>query len=345
VSSDDRYKAEILHRSWQQSVYGINFGPIAGTRMSGRHLRSFRSGSRSEYLALFGLSRFSFVQQIPRQEDFGVDFLCTLAAESKGNEEDLYPLVFPENSFCVQVKSNTDYFDLDRHFLHWMSYHIQLPLFICVIDKKNGGRFSLYATSVIWKVLFLRPKPKKIQIKFGDAPTGTSNPKLIQDEGEEEAEFTVWLGKPIINLSMDELELSGNLAYAAIKPWILTDIANIENKRSGAIVTKHIMQWETNKEPLPGHYSIYYDGPNYQAAEKFILPTLVSLLHNYRKQNSKEPSILLENKINTLISYANSMGVDIEKHLPPEQTPNNEPVIGSVGTIVSTGGTGASAPT
>ncbi len=66
----------------------------------GTRLGSFRSGDRSEYMALYFLSRIAFVSQIPHQEDFGVaDFLCCL-----GKEED--DKVYAENGFFVQVKSN-----------------------------------------------------------------------------------------------------------------------------------------------------------------------------------------------------------------------------------------------
>ena len=64
--------------------------------MSGKRLGDFRSGDRSEYLALFALSRLAFVSPIPRQEDFGVpDFLCVLGKEDRG-------LVFAQNAFYVQ---------------------------------------------------------------------------------------------------------------------------------------------------------------------------------------------------------------------------------------------------
>jgi hypothetical protein len=44
--------------------------------MSGLRLGSFRSGDRSEYLAAYALSRVAFVNQIPRQEDFGIVDFC-----------------------------------------------------------------------------------------------------------------------------------------------------------------------------------------------------------------------------------------------------------------------------
>ena len=71
--------------------------------MSGKRLGSFRSGGRSEYLAVFGLSRFAYVIPAPRQEDFGVyDFLCVLVREEVRNA---HTLLYPEDAFYVQVKS------------------------------------------------------------------------------------------------------------------------------------------------------------------------------------------------------------------------------------------------
>ena len=44
-----------------------------------------KEGSRSEYLAWFALSAFGPSVQIPRQEDYGIDFICNI--ESKLQEK------------------------------------------------------------------------------------------------------------------------------------------------------------------------------------------------------------------------------------------------------------------
>ncbi len=47
--------------------------------MPGMLLHSFRKGNRSEYLAQYLLSSLGLAIVVPRQEDIGADFYCSLA--------------------------------------------------------------------------------------------------------------------------------------------------------------------------------------------------------------------------------------------------------------------------
>jgi hypothetical protein len=90
------------------------------------------------YLAAYALSRFAFVNPIPRQEDFGVaDFLCVLTAEEA-------QYVYPESAFYVQVKSTDDILHFQADAIRWVSDHMDHPLFICVVDKRNN-HMKLYS--------------------------------------------------------------------------------------------------------------------------------------------------------------------------------------------------------
>jgi hypothetical protein len=64
-------------------------------------LNSVRKGERSEYISQGIFSALGYSVPILRQEDFGLDFLCT-TVENKGK------VSFPSKSFTVQLKSNHD---------------------------------------------------------------------------------------------------------------------------------------------------------------------------------------------------------------------------------------------
>lgn len=111
----------------------------------------FRQGDRSEYLALYILSALGIVVPVPRQEDIGADFYCSLA-ESRGSR-----LTF--HSPClVQTKSRSikeiTYGGIDekRRWKHeevdWL-FNQELPLLIGIVDKEKL-LLDLYATSNIW---------------------------------------------------------------------------------------------------------------------------------------------------------------------------------------------------
>ena len=58
----------------------------------------FRQGNRSEYLALYILSALGVVVKVPKEEDIGADFHCSLAYM----EDNRMTFQFP---FLVQTKS------------------------------------------------------------------------------------------------------------------------------------------------------------------------------------------------------------------------------------------------
>lgn len=68
--------------------------------MSGARLFSFREGDRSEYLAQYLLSGLGLVTPVPRQEDIGFDFVCSIADEQVGvltfNQQYLVSIILPE---------------------------------------------------------------------------------------------------------------------------------------------------------------------------------------------------------------------------------------------------------
>jgi len=69
--------------------------------MPGARSRPFRLGDRSEQLVEFLLSAFAFTTPVPRPEDIGFDFFCSLISR-----EDQLLRAGP--FFTVQAKSNAD---------------------------------------------------------------------------------------------------------------------------------------------------------------------------------------------------------------------------------------------
>src|SRR3954452_11427379 len=66
--------------------------------MSGVRSYSFSEGDRSEYLAQFLLSALGLCTFIPRQEDIGFDFSCSVADQQQGTLTFGYP-------YLISIKS------------------------------------------------------------------------------------------------------------------------------------------------------------------------------------------------------------------------------------------------
>ena len=93
------------------------------------HLFKFRKGWRSEHLAKFILSKFSFIAEPSTvADDLGSDFFCTLFKI----EADKY--LMPQNSFAIQIKSNKNKYDITNKVSYFKK--LEIPFFLGVVNTE-----------------------------------------------------------------------------------------------------------------------------------------------------------------------------------------------------------------
>lgn len=113
-------------------------------------MHNYREGDRSEYLALYFFSALGLVTQIPRQEDIGFDFVCSIADQETGR------LTF-NHQYLLTIKSKGSPLvklepgktvDPKRSYLKWI-FQTEMPLLLALVDKENQ-EVLVYSTSPIW---------------------------------------------------------------------------------------------------------------------------------------------------------------------------------------------------
>lgn len=257
--------------------------------MGGKRIFNFREGDRSEYLAQFMLSRFAYVYGFQRQEDFGVaDFLCILS-QVQDNK------VYPETGFYVQVKSDEKDIQFDKDAVRWISLHMDLPLMICVINKKQS-KIKLYSCSKIWAGMFAYHLPERLQIILNK---GTNSQYV--DINKKEKYISVEIGEPILSMTIDEVENNPNKCYEILKPWLELDKMNLARRSIGRIFSTGYLNWKPNEAPK-GYFNQYTFGNEFEKAEKDIANILTALCGSYRGAKQKER---LDDLINLLKHYEN----------------------------------------
>src|SRR5438132_11449916 len=116
--------------------------------MSGVRSYSFREGDRSEYLAQFFLSAMGLCTSIPRQEDIGFDFSCSIADQEAGLLTFGFPYLISIKSISAPSigiePSATAIQANDHRHVSWLFRQDQ-PVFLGVVDKDaiNLRIFSL----------------------------------------------------------------------------------------------------------------------------------------------------------------------------------------------------------
>ncbi len=287
-------------------------GPIKKlSRQSGGGVRlnDCRGGDRAEYLAKYAISRFAFISEIPRQEDFGIiDFSCTLGAEeiiTKGKRE--HVLIVPDSSFYVQVKSNTEPYILNSRLVKWVAEHVASPFFICIVDESNDDEVSFYSCTYIWQALTLISMPTQITFHFDEDKFNRSSKGYFEHSQYVRSEFenadgkvNILFGDPVFVAKSKQLERTtvSVKAFEEFKPYIDNDIKNIIRYRTERIMTSHIEGDEIQ--------SIAYVNKNYSIAERSIIPVLMSLVGNYAVAGGEDSKIVV------LIIYLKMLGIEVE---------------------------------
>ena len=141
-------------------------------------LAVMRKGWENEHLAAFLLSRIAFVANpLKVGDDIGSDFFCTLFKHSMQNgQEMLYPL----NSFAVQVKSNPGIVDAIK-VIGYLE-QLELPYFLGVIDRSKLS-LSLYSGEYLPMMFSEHGKPRGLRLYPEDGPDKAhSEPYSYTDE-------------------------------------------------------------------------------------------------------------------------------------------------------------------
>lgn len=163
-------------------------------------LEKFRKGDRAEYLAQVFLSSLSFSNPIFRQEDYGIDFLCSLI-EKDGQH------LHPTHSFNVQIKSSTknNYIDFEKKTakdLSWI-FEIQTPYFFGFVDTDTKC-LSLFSTAPIFVAKALKLKGfSKIRLYY-DLTEGHSVNWINHEFKKSVLCFDI--GKPFLKIQFDDIK-------------------------------------------------------------------------------------------------------------------------------------------
>lgn len=201
--------------------------------MSGVKSYSFREGDRSEYLAQFLLSAAGLCTFIPRQEDIGFDFSCSIADQEDGILTFGYPYLISiksRSSPSIDIKPSPTAIQADdsRH-VAWL-FRQEQPILLGVVDK-NSVSLHVFSLLPLW-FLYYHGGPDigsiSLNPRFNPAETGDVG---IPNKG---AELTNWpkhyhydvdLGHPIAILDLPTIKDETRLCATKKRLRLAVDFA------------------------------------------------------------------------------------------------------------------------
>lgn len=177
--------------------------------MAGRRDRNLLSGDLNEDLCLLMLRDLAAVAPFRRQDDFGIDAVCTLYRE-EGRE------LLPEDSFAVQIKSaSVRELELTARHVEWLR-SVDIPMFHAMIDRKTA---TLEMYSYEWLHVHEIDGAVTLTVDPGDdsgRAVGGSTPGLLTREPTK-----IWLGPPFLTLSLADIGDADyrRARYEVLKAW------------------------------------------------------------------------------------------------------------------------------
>lgn len=271
--------------------------------MSGTRNYNFREGDRSEYFAQVLLSGIGLCTPIPRQEDIGFDFLCSLSDQQIGT------LTFG-SPFLLSVKSisapNIELLPTETAIKADTQYHIdwlfrnELPAFLGVVDKAKF-QISFYSLVPVWFIYYeggpicgsmtIKPRLDPLDLSHvGQPRIGNGVPGW-----PGKYHFDVDLGHPIAVLDLDVLK--NRDATASVKKHLRGALKHAQTSQTHANLKVPYFQWLAITKPGGGDFhpafALFPLPPNRDARDqitKELLPSLISLAL-YFKQNADIQSL------------------------------------------------------
>jgi hypothetical protein len=241
--------------------------------MPGGRSRPFRLGDRSELVVQQLLTSIAFTTPVPRQEDIGVDFLCSLITGYGGPS-----LLKAGPFFSVQSKSSTDPIEYKKpHEIEWITNQDN-PLLLCVADRVAGA-MDVYST---WNLLCGveggwkgQKVPNCIRLVPGKSHAWDWRGVEDQLDGSQD----ILLGKPIVKITHEQAfdEVATTEIAQVIESWIALDRENIVNCRAGLYWVAGPLEYETGKPPAKFGVTFYWSPRNLPQCARNLNRSAVAL--------------------------------------------------------------------
>lgn len=273
--------------------------------MPGGQFADFRGGNKAELLANYLLEHLAFVVRVPREEDVGADFMCSLI-EPRGK------ILGAGAFFTVQVKSNSEPIRYaKKHSVKWIVRQ-ENPLFIALVDITKG-KMDLFST---WRKLnaFLRKLAPTVRLipghqKKGDYIYYTKSGKRLD----------VYLGDPAITLSLDDLSVDERVSErrSLLEEWVHIDRRNIVHRDAKLFWVEGPLNHKTNLPPFPSEDSVweqrFFTNPkNIKSTLENYINASAALLRESEDLNHPEAKKFRDDLTRHLVSQKDTLD---EQHL------------------------------
>ncbi len=271
-----------------------------------QRLSSFRRGDRAEYLAQYILSALAITVPVPRQEDVGVDFHCSLLRREGDNLRPTLPFNIQIKSAGRDVLGNGIRFGGVTEAGTWRRHEIELlcqtdtPFLIGLVDL-NKQALDIFSTITRYFVLSNWQGtgiPREVALipydPVGEGHLGAGAQTEL--DAKPDMPQRVWslpLGQPIVSISIEESENEHRCEEIKmiLDPYLRMDQENAVCFRIGLGYFNWPLIVRTNQPLREIGVALSSQGipsPNVQSQLKVLTRITASLLRSYQTSGMKK---------------------------------------------------------
>ncbi len=179
---------------------------------------------------------------VPRQDDYGVDLLCTLLSERDGQR------AWPVAHYAVQVKSDVEPWVFpSRRSVEWVVGY-PAPLLLCVVSKAERT-ISIYHTLARFGAAIAAELPEKLSMR----PEGRGS-DFTGAYGHDPETGDYLLGPPIVRLTVADLVDKDSIQrfQTVLQAWVELDYENVIRYQIGLRTMDMPLSYRTGEAPVAG---------------------------------------------------------------------------------------------
>jgi hypothetical protein len=266
--------------------------------MAGQRANFSIKGSNFEIAANNILCPILNLTKFHWENDFGIDFYCSVLLESGKSSQttrDLFALQVGGPGKALEYGGFDGKNEYKKHEIDWLK-SLTTP-FLYGRVSSDRQRIDLYTLAPAWQIFVRSPEPFKIEFEFQDpSAEGFTLPTPEPDLSQPPVEFgdgRTWrinLGPPIISRTGQELENEKikEETRTLLRDWLQIDWINVMRFHSGIALTEAFMSWCTNQPGLRGQRMSWssFPGANVAALATALQPPLINLGANLQYQDN-----------------------------------------------------------
>jgi hypothetical protein len=279
---------------------------------------SFRQGDRAEYLAQYILSSFAISVPVPRQEDVGTDFHCSLLKREGTNLRPYLPFNIQIKSYGKEVLTKGIRFGGLTDAGNWRKHEVEqlcqtdTPFIIGIVnaEKQTMDVFTTISRYFIfynWKKTGL---PREVAlIPYEPKDAGHLGDGVLENlDAKPDMPNTIWnlpIGQPVLTISIADSEdpKKCEAIKATLEPYLTMDQENAVFCGIGLGYLNWpliIRNGVPMKEVAVGLVAQGDASPTVQSQLKVLTRIAASLLRSYQIGNKKDKILMWEPVLNQL---------------------------------------------